>query len=237
MGEGRGRTPRSTVLMKVYLGNYIHYWTTQDAERWWFKRRYGKSDWEVDEKDHDKWDRLFMKLCDGWNHTVNRLVNKTWGSRKRTMYVKIDDYDYWNVDHTLALIIYPLLKKLQENKHGSPNVDDEDVPDEYKTPDDYKSSDKYLNGEVDDFWHDRWQWVLGEMVWAFEQLTIDWEEQFFSGETDLQFEPDSENENYSRLVEGPNHTFKVDREGMTAHQDRMDNGLRLFGKYYRGLWD
>lgn len=223
--------------MKVYLGKYVHRWTTQDAEHWWFKFRYDKYDWEVDEKDYDKWDRLFMKLADGWNHTVNRLVNATWGSRPRIMKVKIDDWDVWSADHTLAVIIYPLLKKLQEKKHGSPNVDDEDVPDEYRTPDDYKASDKMLNGEVDDLWHDRWEWVLGEMVWAFEQLTIDWEEQFYSGETDLQFVPCEDNENYSQLVEGPNHTFKVDREGMTAHQDRMDRGLRLFGKYYRALWD
>jgi hypothetical protein len=223
--------------MKVYLGNYVHTWTTQRAEHWWFKFRYDKWDWEVEEEDHDWLDRLFMKLCDGWNHTVNRLVNKTWGARNRVMYVKIDNYDYWSADHTLALIIYPLLKKLQEKKHGSPNVDDEDVPDNLKTPDDYKASEKMTNGEVDEYWHDRWQYVLGEMIWAFEQLTIDWEEQFYSGETDLQFEPVEGNEKLSRLVEGPNHTFEVDREGMTAHQNRMDNGLRLFGKYYRGLWD
>jgi hypothetical protein len=38
-------------------------------------------------------------------------------------------------------------------------------------------------------------------------------------------------------LKGPNDTFKVDREGMTKHQDRIDNGLRLFGKYFSGLWN
>lgn len=220
--------------MKVYLGNYVHTWTTQDAERWWFKFRYDKWDWEVEEEDHDWLDRLFMKLCDGWNHTVNRLVNKTWGARNRIMYVKIDNYDYWSADHTLAQIIYPLLKKLQENKHGSPNVDDEDVPEELRSTSAPKTENEW---DTDDNWHDRWEYVLGEMVWAFEQLTIDWEDQFYSGETDIRFEPVPGNEKYSQMVEGPNHTFQVDREGMVAHQNRMDNGLRLFGKYYRGLWD
>lgn len=220
--------------MKVYLGKYVHRWTTQSAERWWFQFRYDKFDWEVDEKDHDWLDHLFMKLCDGWNHTVNRLVNATWGSRPKIQYVKIDDWDYWSADHTLAQIIYPLLKKLQENKHGSPNVDDEDVPEELRSTSAPKTENEW---DTDDNWHDRWNWVLGEIIWTFEQMTIDWEEQYYSGESDIRFEPDPDNENYSRLVDGPNHTFKVDREGMQAHMDRMDGGLRLFGKYYRALWD
>ena len=28
-----------------------------------------------------------------------------------------------------------------------------------------------------------------------------------------------------------------DWEAMKAHNKRIDNGTRLFGKYYRGLWD
>jgi hypothetical protein len=39
------------------------------------------------------------------------------------------------------------------------------------------------------------------------------------------------------MVDGPNHTAKFDVEGYQAHSKRIDNGLRLFGKYYRGLWD
>ena len=223
--------------MKVFQGKYIHRWTTQSAEHWWFKLRYDKSDYDVEESERDWLDRLFIKLCDGWNHTVNRLVNATWGNRPRLMYTKIDRWDYWSADHTLAYIIHPLLVELQKSKMGSPNVDDEDVPDNLKTPDDYKASDKYVNGEVDDYWHERWEWVLNEMIWAFHQLTIDWEEQFYSGEADWSFEPCPDNENLSRLVEGPNHTFTVDRDGMQAHEKRINNGLRLFGKYYRALWD
>jgi hypothetical protein len=28
-----------------------------------------------------------------------------------------------------------------------------------------------------------------------------------------------------------------DWDAMKAHNKRIDNGCRLFGKYYRGLWD
>ena len=31
--------------------------------------------------------------------------------------------------------------------------------------------------------------------------------------------------------------IKVDRKGLKAHHDRISNGLILFGKYYRSLWD
>jgi len=31
--------------------------------------------------------------------------------------------------------------------------------------------------------------------------------------------------------------IKVDHKGLKAHNARIDNGLRLFGKYYRALWD
>jgi len=30
---------------------------------------------------------------------------------------------------------------------------------------------------------------------------------------------------------------KWDREGANAHQERMTNGFKLFGKYYENLWD
>jgi len=39
------------------------------------------------------------------------------------------------------------------------------------------------------------------------------------------------------MVDGPNHTYKCDYEGMKEVQKRISNGYRLFGKYYEGLWD
>ena len=42
--------------------------------------------------------------------------------------IVIHPYDTWSMDHTLALIIVPMLKQLKETKHGAPNVDASDVP-------------------------------------------------------------------------------------------------------------
>ena len=63
-----------------------------------------------------------------------------------------------------------------------------------------------------------------------------WEEQFHSGEMDTSFQPCEDNTNLHTLVHGPNHTHKFDVEGYKKYSDRIDNGLTLFGKYYRGLW-
>jgi len=42
---------------------------------------------------------------------------------------------------------------------------------------------------------------------------------------------------FFEMKRGPNDTWKVDHEAMKAAWDRRKNGLRLFGKYYHGLWD
>jgi hypothetical protein len=82
---------------------------------------------------------------------------------------------------------------------------------------------------------------MGEMIWAFEQKNIDWEEQYREGKIDWKSVPcawDAEGKPtlYS-MEDGPNNTYKCDYAGMKVHQARIDNGVRLFGKYYQGLWD
>jgi hypothetical protein len=42
---------------------------------------------------------------------------------------------------------------------------------------------------------------------------------------------------YTEMRRGPNDTYKCDYEGMKVVQTRIDNGFRLFGKYYQALWD
>jgi hypothetical protein len=39
------------------------------------------------------------------------------------------------------------------------------------------------------------------------------------------------------MKEGPNHTYKFDYDGYEKVAKRIENGFRLFGKYYQGLWD
>jgi hypothetical protein len=156
----------------------------------------------------------------------------------RINYVKIDRYDTWSMDHTLADIILPMLKQLNTEKHGAPHVDDEDVPMElqsWTSP----AKDEY---DTDGHHFARWDWVLNEMVFAFECKVDDsWSDKFSSGEFDKKTVACKWDENGKatmyQWIDGPNNTYKLDIEGMQEVQKRISNGFRLFGKYYEALWD
>jgi len=161
----------------------------------------------------------------------------------RKISIKIDPYDTWSMDHTLALIIHPMLVQLKNTKHGAPHVDDSEVPEHLRstaaTP---LTQEQIDTGSIDNMFFDRWDWVLDEMIWAFEQYCIDdAESQFYSGNPDTMFVPVQVDENgeptlYS-MESGPNDTFKVDWEGLNAWRARQKNAFMLFGKYYQALWD
>lgn len=136
--------------------------------------------------------------------------------------VHIDRWDTWSMDHTLSYIVLPMLKQLKVTKHGSPLIGDEDVPEELKST---SPPPKENEWDIDDNHHKRWDWILDEMIWAFEQKTIDWDEEYFG-----EYVPSANNQ---VLGNYPN----ADWGGMKKHQERMSNGFRLFGKYYEALWD
>lgn len=157
--------------------------------------------------------------------------------RKRKIKIQIDPWDTWNMDTTLAMIIAPMLKQLKENQHGGPFTDDEDVPEHLRsTAAAELSQEDKDTGNVDEFHFDRWNWILDEMIFAFES-TVDtsWEDKFRTGKIDFAFKK-MEN-GMSEMVRGPNDTSETDWEGMKEYEKRIANGHRLFGKYYRGLWD
>lgn len=155
-----------------------------------------------------------------------KLLKWVYYKRKIKAYVHIDRYDTWNMDSTLAMIILPMLIQLKKTTLGSPFVDDEDVPDRLKS---INAKPKENEWDTDEFHHDRWAWVLDEMIWTFEQLQPDnnWEQIYFKKK------PSNNDSGFVKSV----NSFEVDREGLKKHNERINNGLRLFGKYYRGLWD
>jgi hypothetical protein len=175
----------------------------------------------------DKRHEIGAWLAKTW---VNNVCEWFYSKKERNIKIRIDKYDTWNMDNTLALIILPMLKQLKSTKHGSPLVDDEDVPEHMR------------HGGDDDNWvHYKWEWVLNEMIWAFEQeLDDEWEDQFRHGETDYEWTLVSGNEDDENALYQVNQTnpdYWVDMEGMKLYNDRIQNGFRLFGKYYQGLWD
>jgi hypothetical protein len=221
--------------MKVYIGPYVDRWISRVHDRH-MDIKYGFGEWD-DNKDWEdcQWERFEDALQWLYNHTINLYLDR----KERKVKIRIDRYDTWSMDHTLAHIILPMLKQLKETNHGSPFVDMEDVPKELRaTKAQIAKAEK--NGDIDDKHFDRWQWVMDEMIWAFEQkCRDDWESDYTTGEYDFQFVKveDGEHKGYSEMVEGPNHTAVTDWDGRKKHQERMSNGFRLFGKYFENLWD
>lgn len=157
-----------------------------------------------------------------------------YSKRKRTVKVKIDYWDTWSMDLTLALIILPMLKQLKATKQGAPMVEDEDLPEELRSA---NAPPKEPESIADEFFFSRYDWILNEIIWSFEQLNDeDNEDQFFTGVVDFVFVENSET-GHSMMEFGENHTSTFDTEGYNEHRDRISNGLRLFGLYFRSMWD
>jgi hypothetical protein len=223
--------------MKVYISNYRDHWISPYTilKKVCF--------WEKD-------DGVFYNFEDKPNHKYDKWVNRLnpicMAIQKvldfihpRIEYVKIDRYDTWSMDHTLANIILPMLKQLRDSKHGAPNVDDEDVPEELKST---SAPPKENEWDTDENHFKRWDWILDEMIFAFEcKNDNSWEEAFRSGVIDWKTEACAWDENGKatlyKQVDGPNHTYECDYEGMKVVEDRIQNGFRLFGRYYQNLWD
>jgi len=150
---------------------------------------------------------------------------------KQKIRVRIDPHDTWSMDHTLAHIVLPMLVQLKRTKHSAPNVDNEDVPKELRMS--KKDIAQFAkDGSTDDKFFKRWDWILDEMIWAFEQKCRDnWEDDYCEYR---EMGPEESKD--------PDSLFGLklvweDREGQRAHQERMTNGFKLFGKYFENLWD
>jgi len=207
--------------MKVKIGKYPTRLTSKLYERH-MNNKYGIMNWP---ELYDYVDYYIEAVDSMWQDIYN-IINWIWFDRlEQKQIIQIDPQDTWSMDHTLAPIILPMLKQLKETKHGSPSVDNEDVPKELRAT--KREITAYAKkGETDKKWHDRWDYVIDEMIWAFEQKCRDhWESDY-----------------YGDYIEGSDGPFSgafewTDDEGRVAHQERMTNGFKLFGKYYENLWD
>lgn len=213
--------------MKVKIGPYRYSWVSYVHEKY-MDKKYGRSwqDMPCRKDSNTKFEHFLEKLEDGlqwlYNSTINRIIDNRRGQKIK---VRIDKWDTWSMDDTLSHIIAPMLKQLNDTKHGSPFVDDEDVPEELRSTSAPPKKDEY---DLDDNHFKRWDWVLDEMIWAFEQKNRDggWEGDYYG--------PYIKREGGGIL--GGSFEW-TDDEGRKKHQERMSNGFRLFGKYYENLWD
>jgi len=171
-------------IMKILKSNYRNFWlsphTILERVLFW------KTEDEIYEIEVPAW---LENICQGLYKVLNTLF-------PRINYIKIDDFDTWSADITMASVIHPILVELRKVHNSSGIVDNEDVPDRIKSMNAPRVETEY---DIDDFYHDRWQYVLDEMIFTFDVLKSD---EYFDG------------------IDG-----------------RVQNGLRLFAKYFRSLWD
>jgi len=223
--------------MKVYISGYRNHWLSpyHILEFVCFWEKTNDVFYNLEDKPnapYEKWVNFLDPIC----KVIAKVLDVI---HPKVNYVKIDHWDTWSMDHTLGQIALPMLKQLKEKKHGSPIVDDEDVPEELKST---SAPAKENEWDIDDNHFKRWDWVMDEMIFAFEHhINKEWEEAYRSGEFDHKSVACEWYENGKprmfKLEEGPNHTYKADYEGMAIVEERIKNGFRLFGKYYQALWD
>jgi hypothetical protein len=147
------------------------------------------------------------------------------GDTPRRVKITIDAYDTWSMDHTLALIIVPMLKQLKATTHGAPMVDDEYVPEHLRS---VAAPPKEHEWDVDDNHFKRWDYVLDEMIWAMEQIVDDNDEDPFY---------DMSNVNEEAEIMEQIDAILCDRAGLQKHHERIANGTKLFGIFFQSLWD
>ena len=211
--------------MKVWISKYRNHWispyTILARVCFWEKdedRIYNLKD--EPNNPYVRWVNFLDPICVGVQKFLD-LVHPRWN------YIKLDPWDTWSFDHTLADIILPGLKQLRATKHGAPYTEDSDVPEYLRS---HMAQPKENEWDTDSLHFMRWDWILDEMIWAFEQKVNDEaDSQFFDhSECDPGRKP-WDNESYKQV--------KYDQEGHEKWQARKANGFRLFGKYYENLWD
>ena len=245
--------------MKIYIGKpnnwfgpyqlaeTLCFWAKKDVDEYGFEHT---ADWV-----HDFGEFLAHGFTKQTEEQKKRWFNnerpKTWlykflewvhAKKIEPKYIKIDYWDTWSMDHTLSPIILPMLKQLKATKHGYGMIDDEDVPEELRSTNAPPHSEYEWDGNAEK----RYEYVLDEMIFAFEHLVDDsWEDAYRSGEIDHIWIPVDAQGNevpkgehkYMQMAQGPNHTYVCDYDGIKKVNDRIDAGLKLFGKYFRTLWD
>ena len=245
--------------MKVYIGPYknwfgpyqlaekLMFWVPKEKDEYGFKhtadRVHHFGEWLAHGSIEPEPEVGDIRKEDSPHTWLYKFLSWIDSKKKRKIEIHIDRWDTWSMDNTLALIVLPMLKQLRDSKHGYSYVDIEDVPEKLRLTE-HSDWDSQLslfdidvcNPEDICIGEDQWNWVLNEMIFAFEsKVNDDWQNQFESGEHDIQWEK-LENGN-SQMIKGPNDTKEYDWDSIREYEARMQNGFRLFGKYYQNLWD
>jgi len=89
--------------------------------------------------------------------------------------------------------------------------------------------------------------VLDKMIWSFQQLALeDYDQLYHHGKVELDWEKTDKtfpnpvtgvDEATYRMVDKNPDEHWYDSVGHKLHEERIQEGIDLFAKYYRSLWD
>lgn len=173
-------------------------------------------------------------------HTkLSKFLSWIDSKKKRKIKVHIDPYDVWSLDETLSHIILPALKAYRKNICGAPYVDLEDVPEELRPTEEEKKNLEPWDTDSKHF--KRWEWVVDEMIFAFEhKLDNSWEEELYPPYT-KPLKTLKNDKGYEVIFPEEDKDEKDEKTRLKEERDkiyaRIDKGLLLFGKYFQGLWN
>ena len=208
--------------MKIYMGKYRYHWVSpyKILEKIFF--------WREIEYEEPIIERL-SNILEPFSVALNKFLDVV---HPKINYVKIDKWDTWSMDHTLSFIILPMLKQLKLTKHGAPFTDDVDVPEELRST---SAPAKENEWDTDNNHFKRWDYILDQMIWSFEQEVLDEEPDFWAEKPEGMHFVKCENSDLSEMKYTKEGVF--DHESYKVYHERKQKGFSLFGKYYSHLWD
>jgi len=174
-----------------------------------------------------EWNFAYSSDCSEWKWKIQSLVDCTYNKFINWLpllkdKIVLDPADSWSADYSLAKIIVPLVQQLKSNQHGYGQVSDEDVPEELRTDNSDYSEAKY-------------NWMIDEIIWSMDQIA--------RNEPDSPELPDDIcsvfDDSYIEERNTPEYKklIKEWSAEVTRYESRLDNGCKLFGLYFRSLWD
>lgn len=173
-------------------------------------------------------------------------ISKYYKTSDRKIEVKIDRSDTFGADHTLAYIALPMLLQLKQRKMGIPAEIAEVGGGSWNQQTYFDFYQESYNQSFEKA-TEKWDEILDKMIWSFMQIIIDdYTELYHHGTSkyiwketeDLFLNPlTNQKEKMVTMVDANPEEHWTDYVGMRLHEQRINEGLELFGKYFSNLWE
>ncbi len=174
--------------MKIFISNYRDHWISPYTiiEKIYFWK-------EIDICNLTPFQERLATAIEPFSKGLKFVLDKI---HPRVEYIKIDRWDTWSMDTTLAPIIAAMLRQVKATKQG--------VPAGFAHMTNPRTGKEISFAKAERLWTIE----LDKMIFAFETLSRDYEDDFAVG----------------------------DYRAQLKLEEKIQEGLDSFSKYYRNLW-